>query len=142
MKLNDDLPVNVEHSRLRELADRLGQLHSDDRQILWLAQALHRIGSGEDANAVLLVKRPRGYDNKKANAHYANQIAIHWIAGEMNPLDGSKPTLKEDAISKAALLFDLDHGNLERYCPSIKRLKEIAKFNWDDQRPRMHKPED
>ena len=36
MKPNEDLPVNVEHSRLRELADRLGQLHSNDRQILWL----------------------------------------------------------------------------------------------------------
>ena len=142
MKLNEDLPVNVEHSRLRELADRLGQLHSNDRQILWLAQALYRIGSGEDANAVLLVKRPRGYDDKKANSHYAIQIAIHWIAGEMNPLDGSKPTLKEEAISKAALFFALDHDNLKRQCPSIKRLKEIAKFNWDDQRPRMHKPQD
>ena len=142
MKLEQDLPVNVEHSRLRELADRLGQMHSDDRQILWLAQALYRIGSGEDANTVLLVKRPRGYDKKKADSHFATQVAIRWIAGEMNPTDDSKPPLKEEAISKAALIFDLDHDNLKRQCPSIKKLKEIATFYWDDQRPRMQKSRD
>jgi len=135
-------PVTLEHTTLRQLATRLGQLHADDAEILNLATSLYQIGCGTDANVALGVKRSKGHDDKKAEAHYLTQIAIRWIAGRMNPIDGENPPKRIDAIREAAEAFCLDVDNLARACPSKQRLTELAAFDWDSQRPQINKPRD
>lgn len=134
-------PVNLEHARLRALATHLKGLHPDDTNILWLVTALNRIGSGTDANEALGIKRGKGHDAKKAEAHYLTQVAIRWIAGRMN-LENETPPKKRVAIEEAATAFGLEVDNLTRACPSIKKLTQIATFSWDSQRPRLQKPGD
>jgi hypothetical protein len=135
-------PVTLEHARLRQLATRLGKLHLDDPEILDLATSLYQIGCGEDANLVLKVKRGKGQDTGKAEAHYDTQIAIRWIAGRLNPIDNSTPPSKITAISEAAVAFKLDQDNLARACPSEEKLKTLVEFEWDSQRPQLKKPRD
>lgn len=129
-------PVSLEHARLRNLANRLGQQNRDDAEILWLATALNQIGYGLDANEALEVKRSKGHDDKKGKAHYQTQMAIHWIAGRMNPSDGESPPKKSVAIAEAAKAFQLEVENLTRECPNLTALKKMASFAWDSQRPR------
>lgn len=129
-------PVKYEHERLRSLAIRLGHLHREDAEILWLATALNQIGYGLDANEALQVQRYKGHDDKKSEAHYIIQIAIRWTAGRMNPVGGEKPPKKAIAIAEAAEAFGLDVENLTRACPKIDDLKKMATFEWDSQRPR------
>ena len=135
-------PVTLEHTTLRQLATRLGQLHADDAEILNLATSLYQIGCGTDANVALGVKRSKGHDDKKAEAHYSTQRAIRWIAGRMNPINGENPPYRIDAIREAAEAFRLDEDNLGRACPSKQRLTELASFDWDSQRPLLNKPRD
>lgn len=135
------VPVTVEHTRLRELATRLGRLHAEDAQILALSTALYQIGCGADANESLGIERGKGHDDKKAAAHLKTQIAIRWIAGRMN-LEGEKPPKKIDAIKEAAAAFKLEEDNLARDCPSVQELKRIATFDWNSQRPQLKKPRD
>lgn len=136
-------PVTIEHVKLRQLAIKLGKLNaSDDMQMHWLAKALHQIGCGNDANVALGLKRSKGQDDKKGQAHYLTQIAIRWIAGVMNPIDDGKPPKKIDAIREAAQLFNLDEDNLARACPKKERLSELATFDWDSQRPQLNKIRD
>ena len=135
-------PVTREHAILRQLATRLGQLHADDAEILNLATSLYQIGCGIDANVALRVRRSKGHDDKKAEAHYLTQRAIRWIAGLMNPIDGEKPPKKSIAIAHAANAFGLDVDNLTRACPNKQRLTEMATFDWNSQRPLLNKPRD
>ncbi len=136
--MTDKIPETLEHARLRALASRLASLHLDDIELSELASVLHRIGCGEDANVALGVNRGKGQSQAKEEAHYKTQRAIRWIAGYMNPGDGSTP-VKTAAISEAAELFELDPENLARACPTIEKLREIATFNWDSQRPSLTK---
>lgn len=136
--MNKKKPVTYEHAKLRRLAQRLGQLHMADKQMLALASALNRIASGNDANIELGVQRGRGQDDKKERNSLANQIAIRWIAGRMNPIDGERPPTKSIAIREAALAFHLDEDNLKRQCPSEAALKELVEFDWDSQRPKIN----
>jgi hypothetical protein len=135
------IPVTLEHARLRTLGSKLASIHAGDPQLKALASALYRIGCGEDANVVFGLKRGKGQNPAKAQAHYKTQLAIRWIAGYMNPGDGSSPS-KTAAISEAADQFELDPENLTRACPSIAALQEIAEFDWDSQRPSLTKPRD
>ena len=134
--MNKKLPVTVEHAELRELAKRLMHMHPTDKKIIWLATALQSIGSGTDANTALGVKRGKGHDDEKFEKHMKNQMAIRWIAGRMNPIDGEKPPLKNVAVEEAALHFGLEVDNLKRACPSKAELKALVEFDWDSQRPR------
>ena len=141
--MTNNLPETFEHAQLRKLAQKLARMHMADKQILWLATALKRIGSGSDANIELGVKRKKGQDKKKALRHMDNQIAIRWIASRMNPFDDDEePPLKIVAIQEAALRFNLDYDNLNRICPKEEELKKLVKFDWDSQRPRINKPRD
>ena len=136
--MNKKIPVTFEHAMLRQLSQKLRRLHEDDIEIVWLANALLLIGSGKDANIELGVKRKKGQDEKKTAKHMANQIAIRWIAGRMNPIDGESPPEKHVAISEAAKAFDLDEDNLKRACPSEAELKALVEFDWDSQRPKIN----
>jgi len=136
--VSQKIPVTLEHARLRAMAARLASLHLDDPELSELALALHRIGCGEDSDTALGINRGKGQSQSKEEAHYKIQQAIRWIAGYMNPGDGSTP-LKTAAISEAAELFGLDHENLTRACPNLEKLREIATFNWDSQRPSLSK---
>jgi hypothetical protein len=131
-------PVTLEHAKLRKLAQRLANLHMNDKQFRWLATALDRIASGNDANVELGVKRKKGQDDKKFIRHMKNQMAIRWIAGRMNPIDGEVPPLKIVAVQEAAAAFDLDYDNLNRVCPTEEDLKKLVKFDWDSQRPKIN----
>jgi len=143
MKKNKDIPVTLEHAKLRQVAAKLAKLGAQDEEILSLSNALHQIGCGEDANVVHGVKRTKGQDEKKELAHYWNQMAIRWIAGRMNPIDPSEvPPFREQAIREAAEHFDLDVGNLKRACPSEVDLRKMVYFEWDSQRPQLKKPRD
>jgi hypothetical protein len=136
-------PVTFEHARLRQLSNKLKSLHPEDSEILELAEQLFQIGDGSDANIVLGVKRSQGQNPNKEDAHYVTQMAIRWIAGRLNPLDGEEPPPSKVAvIEEAATAFDLDVENLARACPSLKELKSIATFEWDSQRPRLTKCKD
>jgi hypothetical protein len=112
-----------------------------------------RIGKGADANKALGVKRSKGHDDKKAQAHLQTQMAIRWIAGRLNSelvIDSEgrlvpeveKPPTKAAATREAARLFGLNLENLQRACPSIEKLNRLANFNWDGQRPLLNKPRD
>lgn len=136
--MNERLPMTYQHAKLMQLAKRLARMHMADKQMLWLATALLRISLGEDANLELGVKRRKGQDQKKYYRHLQNQIAIHWIAGRMNPIDGSPPPTKSVAISEAAMAFDLDEDNLKRACPGEAELKTMAVFDWDSQLPKIN----
>lgn len=136
--MKNNLPVTLEHAQLRKLAQKLARMHMADKQILWLATALKRIGSGYDANIELRVKRKKGQDEKKYSRHMNNQMAIRWIAGRMNPIGDEKPPLKNEAIQEAALAFDLDFDNLNRICPTEEELKKLVEFDWDSQRPKIN----
>ena len=144
MKSKAKLPVTLEHATLRALAAKLGHVNQyiDDPNILWLANALHEIGCGRDANEALGVKRGQGQDDKKMHQHMSNEIAIRWIAARMNPSNGDKPPKKAEAIHEAAEHFSIDEENLKRACPNIEKLKELVTFKWDSQRPRLVKPRD
>ena len=136
--MRNNPPVTLEHAQLRKLAQKLARMHMADKQILWLATALNRIGSGNDANIELGVKRKKGQDEKKASRHMNNQIAIRWIASRMYPIDGEPPPLKSVAIQEAALAFNLDYDNLNRICPTEEDLKKLVEFDWDSQRPKIN----
>ena len=135
--MNKKIPVTLEHAKLRKLAQRLARMHMADKQILWLATALNRIGSGNDANIEFGVKRRKGQDDKKFNQHMKNQMAIRWIAGRMNPLKGDPPKSTTEAIHEAATLFNLEPENLSRVCPTDEELKKLVFFYWDSQRPKI-----
>jgi hypothetical protein len=140
--MKNNLPVTFEHVQLRKLAQKLARMHMADKQILWLATALKRIGSGNDANIELGVKRKKGQDEKKSLRHMKNQMAIRWIAGRMNPIHDEPPPLKNVAVQEAALAFELDYENLDRICPTEEDLKKLVEFDWDSQRPKINKPRD
>lgn len=136
--MNKKIPVTLEHAKLRKLAQRLARMHMADKQILWLATALKRIGSGNDANIEFGVKQRKGQDDKKFNKHMKNQIAIRWIAGRMNPSKGEAPKFTTEAIQEAATLFNLEPENLSRICPTDEELKNLVEFDWDSQRPKIN----
>jgi hypothetical protein len=140
--MNKNQPVTYEHAKLRELAQKLSQAHTGDKQIQWLANALNRIAFGHDANTELGVQKGKGQDEKKQRRHMTNQIAIRWIAGRMHPIDGEKPPKKNIAIREAAEAFNLDEDNLKRACPTLPELKSMVEFDWDSQRPKIKKPRD
>ena len=131
-------PVTVEHAKLRQLAKKLEGMHKDDIEIVWLANALLRVGSGKDANVELGVPRKRGQGEKKAEKSMAIQVAIRWIAGRTNQDDGAPPPKKIDAIREAAKFFKLDEDNLKRQCPSLAKLKTLVEFDLDSQRPKIN----
>jgi hypothetical protein len=153
MKASTQPPVYLEHARLRALAKRLGELHADDAEILNLATELMQIGYGVDANEALGVKRGKGHDDKKAQAHMKTQMAIRWIAcrlnsvgpvdseGRMTP-DPEEPPTKAAAIKEASRLYGLNPENLHRACPTKAELTRLADFGWDDQRPVINKTRD
>lgn len=134
-------PVTFEHAQLRQLAVRLARLHADDPEIIAHATALSQIGSGADANVVLGVKRRRGQNTKKEEAHYKTRLAISWIAGRMN-LVGKTPPTKISAIREAAIAFDLDEDHLTRSCPPIEDLAQLKEFEWDSLRPHLQNSTD
>lgn len=140
--MNKKMPVTFEHAKLRRLAKKLKRFHKDDIEILWLASALQCIGSGKDANIEFGVQRGKGQDDKKERKHLANQIAIRWIAGRMNPIDGERPPMRKVAIEEAATLFNIDYENLDKACPNLQKLKTLVEFDWDSQRPKIQKPRD
>lgn len=109
-----------------------------NKQMLALASALNRIASGNDANIELGVQRGKGQDDKKERQHLANQIAIRWIAGRMNPIDGERPPKRNVAIQEAATLFKLEYENLNKACPNLQELKSLVEFDWDSQRPKIN----
>lgn len=135
--MNKNQPVTYEHSKLSELAQRLGRAHPDDEQMQWLAIALNRIACGNDANTELGVQKGKGQDDKKQRRYLTNQIAIRWIAGRMHPIDGEKPPKKNIAIREAAEAFNLDEDNLKRACPTLPELKSLVEFEWNSQRPKI-----
>jgi len=136
--MNKNPPVTYEHALLLRLAKKLGRIHMADMQILWLATALKRIASGNDANIELGIKRRKGQDDQKFNRHMKNQMAFRWIAAILNPPDGEPAPDKSEAIRQAAIAFDLDEDNLKRACPSEEELKAMVVFDWDSQRPKIN----
>jgi hypothetical protein len=89
---------------LRELGR---QIESDaplsDDQKRFLAIALYRIGTGEDANKVLGVRPQRGQKLSDVVARRRMSLILHWVAGaiEPDPESTSKPMSVEDACALA-----------------------------------------
>ncbi len=135
--MNKNQPVTYEHAKLKELAQKLGRTNTNDKQMQWLADALNRIAHGNDANTELGIQKGKGQDEKKQRRYLTNQIAIRWIAGRMNPINGEKPPKKNFAIREAAEAFNLDEDNLKRACPTLPELKSMVEFDWDSQRPKI-----
>lgn len=148
MKTAGQPPVTREHARVRDVADHLekwlikayaSKSSAPDPEFQWLVKALRSIGEGADANIALGVKWTKGHDKKKAEVHFKTQHAIAWIAEMMHSENGLPPPTKTVAIQLAAEIWGLNPDSLRRACPSIKKLKDLVHFRWDDLRPALAK---
>ena len=83
-------PVTKEHAKIRMWAQKLSHLyahHPEVSELLEIASALTRIGSGEGAAEVLGIRLTPGHDETKEVARYKANQALTWIAGAMNADD-------------------------------------------------------
>jgi hypothetical protein len=91
---------HLDHQRwLLDMATQLaeGQPLSAE-QSLFLAVVLYRIGTGEDANAVLSTRPKRGEKLSAVIARRRMSLILHWVACAISP----DPTSKTKAMSLSA----------------------------------------
>ena len=76
-----------------------------DEQLMFLAVAFYRIGSGEDANKVLSVRLGPGQKLSDVIARRRMSLILHWVAGAVQPApeSGTKPQSVEAACVDAAI---------------------------------------
>ncbi len=83
---------HLDHQRI--MLDLAYQLDRNElllpEQIRFLAIALYRIGTGEDANKVLQVTPKPGQKLKDITARRRLSVILHWIACSVNPDPGSE----------------------------------------------------
>lgn len=82
------------YDQMRILGDLAQQLYRDKdltpAQRDFLAIALYRISTGEDANKVFNVNGGQGFKLSDAIARRRMSVILHWVAGAMEPVVGSE----------------------------------------------------
>jgi len=144
------MPLSAEHARIRlwaEIIQVLSGRHPEILELPDITMAFNKIGSGQDPEEVLGIKKRRGQSDAKEAAHYRANRVLAWVAGAMNTDNEHDMGLGlslTDACEKAEKYFGIDADTLKRYwalrAPDI--LTQYGEFTWDSLRPSRSKPPD
>ena len=117
------------HIKIRQLAKRLNDGTETDNDRRYLADCLHEISLGRDANEAFDVKTQRGQNHDKQIKHVNICLALTWVADAIQPetdrIDTGLDLPLEDALGEAAERFKVSYETLRR-CWGLKKYKQFT----------------